>query len=266
MEVHHHPNVDKKNLKEYFLEFLMIFLAVALGFFAENIRENISENAKAKELAESLYKEIYSDSIIVQQKTAGRLEKEDYINYFIRYVRDSNLNNLSDKFYPAFTATAITTLSTIFEPKDGILNQLRNSGALRYFKSSQLQEEIGKISIAISNLKARNDIEASFRESKIWAFSINHYEFRWFEELVRLHKSSVNSTDVEGWLKTLNPQSLAKPRILKPDLFDREEAENIAAAYLVIVRGTHLLSYKEYADANHQLLEMLRKEYNAKKE
>lgn len=28
MEVHHHPHVEKKNFKEYFLEFLMISLAV----------------------------------------------------------------------------------------------------------------------------------------------------------------------------------------------------------------------------------------------
>jgi len=33
MEVHHHPHVEKKKFKEYFLEFLMIFLAVTLGFF-----------------------------------------------------------------------------------------------------------------------------------------------------------------------------------------------------------------------------------------
>ena len=39
MEVHHHPHVEKKNFKQYFLEFLMIFLAVTLGFFAENVRE-----------------------------------------------------------------------------------------------------------------------------------------------------------------------------------------------------------------------------------
>jgi len=31
MEVHHHPHVEKKNFKEYFLEFLMIFLAVTMG-------------------------------------------------------------------------------------------------------------------------------------------------------------------------------------------------------------------------------------------
>jgi hypothetical protein len=28
MEVHHHPNLERKNFKEYFLEFLKIFLAV----------------------------------------------------------------------------------------------------------------------------------------------------------------------------------------------------------------------------------------------
>jgi hypothetical protein len=48
MEVHHHPEVEKKGLKEYLLEGLMIFLAVTMGFFAETIRENISENGKAK--------------------------------------------------------------------------------------------------------------------------------------------------------------------------------------------------------------------------
>src|SRR6516162_8745575 len=49
MEVHHHPKVEKKNFKEYFLEFLMIFLAVTMGFFAENIREKITDNNKEKE-------------------------------------------------------------------------------------------------------------------------------------------------------------------------------------------------------------------------
>ena len=33
MEVPHHPDVEKKNFKEYLLEFIMIFLAVTMGFF-----------------------------------------------------------------------------------------------------------------------------------------------------------------------------------------------------------------------------------------
>jgi hypothetical protein len=46
MEVHHHPHVEKKNFKEYFLEFSMIFLAVMLGFFAENLREYFADRGK----------------------------------------------------------------------------------------------------------------------------------------------------------------------------------------------------------------------------
>ena len=37
-EAHHHPKVEKKNLRDYLLEWLMIFIAVTLGFFAESLR------------------------------------------------------------------------------------------------------------------------------------------------------------------------------------------------------------------------------------
>ena len=46
MEVHHHPKLDHKPWKEYFLEGLMIFIAVCMGFIAENIREHISDKKK----------------------------------------------------------------------------------------------------------------------------------------------------------------------------------------------------------------------------
>ena len=49
MEVHHHPHVEKKSFKEYFLEFVMIFLAVTMGFFAESLREHINDNQKREQ-------------------------------------------------------------------------------------------------------------------------------------------------------------------------------------------------------------------------
>src|SRR5579862_3140704 len=102
MEVHHHPQLEHKHKpwKEYFLEFLMIFLAVSMGFFAETIRENISESGKAKELAKSLYQEVYADSVTMQSKIKMRIEKDKQLEYFRRYVADSSLTHLSDKFYP----------------------------------------------------------------------------------------------------------------------------------------------------------------------
>src|ERR1700761_7505364 len=70
MEVHHHPNVEKKNFKEYLLEFIMIFLAVAMGFFAENIREGISEKSRAKEFAQSMLKDLKADTEVLHRYRA----------------------------------------------------------------------------------------------------------------------------------------------------------------------------------------------------
>jgi len=63
MEVHHHPKVEKKNFKEYFLEFIMIFLAVTLGFFAENIRERIKDNEQGKQYIRSLVEDLEADTM-----------------------------------------------------------------------------------------------------------------------------------------------------------------------------------------------------------
>ncbi len=62
MEVHHHPHVEKKGFKEYFLEFIMIFLAVTLGFFAESLREHINDHAKSEQYIQSLVEDLESDT------------------------------------------------------------------------------------------------------------------------------------------------------------------------------------------------------------
>src|SRR5665213_3468691 len=67
MEVHHHPEVEKKGLKEYFLEGLMIFLAVTMGFFAESLRENIADRAKEKEYIISMIQDAKTDTANIQQ-------------------------------------------------------------------------------------------------------------------------------------------------------------------------------------------------------
>src|SRR5258705_6485410 len=68
MEVHHHPKVEKKNFKEYFLEFLMIFLAVTMGFFAESLREHIEDKAKEKEYINSLVSDLDNDIKVIDDQ------------------------------------------------------------------------------------------------------------------------------------------------------------------------------------------------------
>ncbi|MFI5185714.1 MAG: hypothetical protein ACHQF0_03265 [Chitinophagales bacterium] len=62
MEVHHHPHVEKKRFKEYFLEFIMIFLAVSLGFIAENIRESLVNKENEKHYMQNLVSDLRADT------------------------------------------------------------------------------------------------------------------------------------------------------------------------------------------------------------
>jgi hypothetical protein len=259
MEVHHHPQLhhEKKPWKEYFLEFLMIFLAVTMGFFAETIRENISESGKAKELAKSLYQEVYNDSLIMQSKITLRDQKEAQMEYFRRYVRDSSLTHLSDKFYPSFMWSFIITAAIDFDPNDGILNQLRNSGALRYFKSIEVQNAISRINTAIFNVRNRNIQEYAYNEQYVRPFLLKHYDFEW--EDAYTHNGKLSIMDA---LRQTNFHTVTLPRIIDIEDFKKTEANSLVAYYLLIIRSTKQVHYAPYIAANHQLLQALRKEYH----
>lgn len=256
MEVHHHSHSSRKKWTHYFWEFLMLFLAVFAGFLAENQREHYVEDQRAKTLAKNLYKELYADSLTIQQKIALRNTKESECAYFINYVKDSSLTTLSDRFYPAFTWAFLQSATLVFEPNDGVLNQLRNSGELRYFKSSELQAAIGKLSVSIANLRSRNEKEYSYIEFYLRPFSIKHYDFEWYEELTQHGKLTL--------LDALGQKTRRLPpgKIVTADKFNRQEAENIAFYYLLMLRGTRQTQYIPYTMVNHQLLEILRKEYH----
>ena len=256
MEVHAHTHTPRKKWTHYFWEFLMLFLAVFAGFLAENQREHYIENQRAKQLAKNLYKEIYADSIAIQSKIAIRNTKESECAYFIKYIKDSSLTELSPRFYPAFTWSFVQSAQLLFEPNDGILNQLRNSGELRYFKSNELQASIGKLSVSIANIRSRNEKEYSYIEFYLRPFTIKHYDFEWYERL----------TD-EGRLTLLEALSNnTKPpftgRLMNADNFRRQDAENLASYYLLMLRGTRQTQYMPYAIMNHQLLQTLRKEFH----
>jgi hypothetical protein len=262
MEVHHHPKVEKKNFKEYFLEFLMIFLAVTLGFFAENVRESISENKIAKDMAENLYQEVYADSIAVRQKIAFRENKERQLSYFGSYVKDSSLTDLSPEFLPSFFVSFLANSASFFQPKDGTINQLVNSGALRYFKNRQVQSRIAALTVAIADVRKRNDVEINFNEFQAREFTLKHFDYNWLEhvsqhgklntlQLVKLFQDSLPSLD---------------SKIKNEQQFNRDDAENLASYFLLLVRSTVSAQYTDYLTANHELLQTLRDEYHLKDE
>jgi|ERR1022692_981455 hypothetical protein len=265
MEVHHHPQLEHKPKpwKEYLLEGLMIFLAVTLGFFAENFREHISDSHRENEFAKELYAELKDDSAIAANRLFIRIEKEKDMDYVHSYFRDSSLNALPKNFYPAFTTSLYLINSYAFEPKDGILSQLRNSGSLRYFKSVELQKLLGDISVCINNMRYRNDQEYQYFASPLKPFLLKYYDFNWLDRLRSEYDSAYLLNLINTYRKGNKP---IEGKILNASSLDRSEACNMILFYKQMLVSTQSLQLNNYIIANKKILQVLRENYAVENE
>jgi hypothetical protein len=257
MEVHHHPNVEKKSFKEYILEGLMIFLAVTMGFIAENIREHITEDKIAHEMAENFYHELQSDSSKLAKIVQFRKKKEYACLYTMKYLKDSSLTNPTDSLYRNLTLALLQMGSnSTFDPTDGILNQLQNSGTRRFFKDPELQKQVSELGVTINFVRIRNERELAFHPQTVRPLLQKHYDFDWLEEFMQSGSRTISAA-----ISDSTSVIFRKPRLLKHDKLDREEFYNATAGYLLMLRGTGLTVYKDYAAASAKLMSLLRKEY-----
>ena len=132
MEVHHHPHVEKKGFKEYFLEFVMIFLAVTLGFFAESLREHINDNEKREQYIQSLVEDLQSDTARMNDIIQFDEAKITGLNsmYLCYDTVTSNLNETSCMGL----LIKYTKVNRPFLINDRTVSQLANAGGFRLLK------------------------------------------------------------------------------------------------------------------------------------
>jgi hypothetical protein len=234
----------------------MIFVALTMGFIAENIRENIAENNQAQELAESLYEEVKSDSIIIQQKIELRLKKEKQMVYLRDFMRDSSLENLGSRFGKAAFWTNQVVSTILFEPQDGILLQLKNSNNFRFYKNKELQNAVGKYSVAINRVRIRNQQEFNVVDNFMRKESIHYFDYKWQEQVS--NEGQLTVADLIS--KDSFPE--VPFYIQNKKSFNRSESSGIVSQYLLTVRGTTQLHYADFKKANRELLEALRKNYH----
>jgi len=106
-----------------------------MGFIAENIRENITDHAKAKEYAQTLYDDLKKDTLwfnlVINIKTWRELKFDSLIS--ILESEDIQKNSKLIYYYNSFLK-----LNLSFNPNDATIQQLRNSGGLRYLKNPEL--------------------------------------------------------------------------------------------------------------------------------
>ena len=134
MEVHHHPEVEKKGFKEYLLEGLMIFLAVTMGFFAETIREGISDSSKGKEYIRSYVQDLRADTATCSQLTAFDDKKSAALS---KLSSCYDTLQKDDKSTGCLMPLLINSMSNrAFNFVDGTLQQLKNAGGFRLLKKA----------------------------------------------------------------------------------------------------------------------------------
>lgn len=262
MEVHHHPNVEKKNFKEYLLEGLMIFIAVTMGFFAENIRENISENKIGGELAKSFYEELKADSVIMNMAINNRDRRDSALNYLKSFYSDSSISSCSKTFAINFFYVYETFNVSVFEPNDAILQQLKNSGSLRYFKSLELQKLTDNLSVRINYIRTRNQIEWTYYNEHLIPFLQSHND----QAVLNLFQKDSKIWVLDAMRKYETNNEPIVFHFQKPETFDKVEAVNSIGFYQIITRSNARKAYQDYISINHQLLEVLRKEYHLENE
>jgi hypothetical protein len=109
------------------------------------------------------YEELKGDSANVLLKTENRIKQENALRYLVNYFKDSSLTQVSKTFALNFQYGITFRTPSLFEPRTVVLEQLKNSGSLRYFKNDELQKLIGDLSVAIRNINDRQALESAIR-------------------------------------------------------------------------------------------------------
>ncbi|HEY4324776.1 MAG TPA: hypothetical protein VGN20_12345 [Mucilaginibacter sp.] len=176
MEVHHHPEVEKKGFKEYILEGLMIFLAVFMGFVAESIRENITNNEHAQQLALQLVQDLKTDTTNLRQIDSAEskiLARTDTLSLLLKQpiakLDTKNTQRLVVHCYSLWP----------FHPALGAITAIKNELHLKQFANS-------KISNYLSGYEGRTDILRKLQDLH------NQLLRSYIEPFLRLHFTAPN--------------------------------------------------------------------------
>src|SRR5688500_6946834 len=139
MEVHSHSHTTRIKWTHYFWEFLMLFLAVFAGFMAENQREHFIEHKRAKELAINLLSDLKLDTAGMHQISRLRSQKINTVDTLLaelkNYPGSANIPEIYRHVYNLI-------YKIHFKRADGTVNQLKNSGYLRYFSKTAIPEKL----------------------------------------------------------------------------------------------------------------------------
>jgi hypothetical protein len=175
MEVHAHSHTERKKWTHYLWEFLMLFLAVFCGFLAEYQLEHFIEKQRAKEFTISLQRDLAADTTFHNNTLSA-------LNICIRNIDTlieilGNTNELEKNTASIYRLSVYAFISPTSRANESTMQQLLNSGSLRYFKNNQLVDTIKIYNTNVQSLNVFNEavtnFNTEFRKEQVKIIEIN---------------------------------------------------------------------------------------------
>ena len=256
MEVHHHPEVEKKGFKEYVLEGLMIFLAVFMGFIAENIREDYTEHRKAEAFAATMVSDLKEDTA----------KLKDYIAYY-NFAR----MNVDTLMHVIITSNDIKKIPSgklylyglwggaqrFFTPNDATYEQMKSTGALQYFERPLARQAAAydQLCRSMTALDASDEavyVEVRKLRSQIFNFQYNTTSNNIWDKIAPKYVCNYTRANIAA-INSFNPPLLSYDKVV----FNQ---------YVELVRSRYIERKVKIADTvlahAKALLGAVKKEYN----
>jgi hypothetical protein len=249
MEVHHHPHVEKKNFKEYFLEFLMIFLAVTMGFVAENLREHFVERKREKEYMVSLVSDLHRDITALKARINSMKEDITMADSVFLLLEKADYKSTSGSLY--YFGRRLS-LRNFFRPNDGTTQQLNYAGGLRLIENEKVVDSIQQYINRITGLLTLIQLEDM--ELTEYRKSMNGV----FDGLV-VNKMNGNASDSRLQRLNYNPPLIS---------YEKKDINNVAMQ-LSIVKGNRVkqVDFMDRTLTSAELLvSLIQNEYDVKDE
>jgi|SRR5690242_9143036 hypothetical protein len=255
MEVHHHPKVEKKNFKEYFLEFLMIFLAVTMGFFAENIREYFSDRETEHVNISSLVKNLTTDSVNIESALQGYQGAEMQIDSLMELIKTGKYKEDQQTLYRmAYQNRG----SRVFEYSNATFQQMESSGSLRLISNAEIRNDLvnynNVINTDIRSLETRL-LETEKNQTELQSNILNDTLYPSVENIIYHHALRTNFFKPANHIPVFNEDQKAQFLKLYNLLFER-----------TVIVSYYQLEMGKLKNQNKQLLTSIRKEYQLESE
>jgi len=241
MEVHHHPEVEKKGLKEYILEGLMIFIAVTMGFFAESLREHINNHDKEIQYMKTFAQDLQTDSVNLNISLNKLDTTSRYAHLLIEMLHSpaAAAANGAKMYYYA----RISTQNLSFNADDRTLTQLKNSGGYSLITNKAVVDSIISYESAIDRYGITKNV--SLQESQLtYPYMAKLFDSYVFETMVTDKYTVV--------IPQGNPQLISHdPAAINDMIYFLHQRESTLVASIVFLKKVQLREKNLYTFLHH---------------